>query len=318
MQLITKFNSEINVFLACIDNVHTKAAYEQNVIQFGQYVAKTWDVRSLNSITLEVFLEYRKHLVKSYSSSTVNAKLTAIKKFMSHLRVRGLIQNAEFALVKGVAVDTEHQTTPTHSGETMFNVFSILQTKTASEIQLYLTLFLGVNTGARREELVMIQLQDIVKEGENHYVFIRSGKGFKARNIAISASIFYRLQELIKQFSSLTKDLLPTDYILTGTSNRAKRGTPITTRAVNSRLDSITELTDIEELTPHSMRRTYANELDIQMEKAGHSLEVRNAVLKMRLGHAKFEVTEKYLTKDRQKRMLAGTTTELGVMEAVC
>lgn len=307
MQLTT-VTPEVRKYLRTIDNTNTRDAYKRNVDQFAEYLVETWDVRTLNTVKLEVFQAYKEWLLDHYSSATVNSKLASVKKFFDFLFERQVVNHCEHRLVKSISVDSNDQVTPCHSQEELAVIFSSISTQAASSTMESIIMLLMANTGLRREELVKLKHRNI--QGMPVLVQIKGAKGNKSRDIELSLDVSKKLNELLTTLSRQKGvEFNGNDYVVQSTSNRTKgkrQLKPVTLSAINVRLAKLGERAGIESLTPHSLRRTFAT----MLYHNGATIDDISIIL----GHKDTATTRKYLGKEIERFISSRNTLNVGVI----
>lgn len=135
---------------------------------------------------------------------------------------------------------------------------------------------LMVFAGLRVAEVCALDFGDVEISERKGLVYVRSGKGDKARKVPISS-----------EGRRLLAAWLEMRQVDGGALFVGDRGERMTTRAVQKRFQRIAEAAGIEGLTPHVLRHTCAK----RMVDAGRPLTEVKAIL----GHAKLDMTERYV-----------------------
>lgn len=170
--------------------VNTKKAYQRSITEFLDYMQT--GINALNTITLTDIIEYIENLKSRYSLSTVNVKLSGIKKLYSVISVITGIDNP-FEKLKAVNIKTnfsvkhksvrdkvisrtEAKQLLEHYSNTGKPVFSVI-----------VKMLFG--HGLRISELLSIKQKDIKKTGASYSIRI-IGKGSKERFITIDKELY--------------------------------------------------------------------------------------------------------------------------------
>jgi len=157
----------------------------------------------------------------------------------------------------------------------------------------YILFMLGITTGYRAGDLVGLKIRDVKEAIRNGYFLIFEGKKRNSKNIR-SKNRKPREAELLPKFSKILKEYIKdkNDYDLMFTSR--KGNSYISVQTVTNILKDAAAYFDLQDITAHSMRKTYAwkiyidNDCDIV------------TVMEL-LGHSSIEETKRYLGIDKEK-----------------
>ncbi|MFC9084592.1 tyrosine-type recombinase/integrase, partial [Streptomyces sp. NPDC057062] len=143
-------------------------------------------------------------------------------------------------------------------------------------------IFSMLHAGLRISEVTNLTIYDF----RNGYISVREGKGQAARDIPMNKTLLATLDEwLIERNKKNPK----TDYLLV-----SQKGGKLTVSGIYNLFEKIVEATKLNDLTPHTLRHTFAHDL---IEK-GHPITYVAALL----GHNDLDTTRIY-TSPRQQNL---------------
>lgn len=142
--------------------------------------------------------------------------------------------------------------------------------------------FSMLHAGLRISEVENLKIFDI----KNGYIQIRKGKGQAARDIPMNKTLSLALEEWLEQRNLKNPQ---NDYLLL-----SQKGGRLTTSGINKIIEKIREKTNLDDLTPHTLRHTFANDLLTN----GHPMPYVAALL----GHNDLDTTRVY-TSPRQQNL---------------
>ena len=133
-------------------------------------------------------------------------------------------------------------------------------------------------SGLRVSEVIQLKVSDILLDERKGSVVVREGKGTKRREIPLNI----RARKAILDYLRLRPEV-ENEYLFLGQQNEA-----IKSKTVQRAVSRFTEVIDIKNVTPHTLRHTFAKSLI----DSGVSLE-KVATL---LGHSNLNTTRIYTT----------------------
>jgi len=258
---------------------------------FEKHNAETFKIES---VTPSDVREYRQYLqeIQKRKANTVNRKLASLSSLMRwamHTKQiatdptenvksvqqlatapRWLDKNEQYALQRAIEKDLQ-------LAQLRYPRRYVTRRRDAS-----LILFL-LHTGLRLSEVVALELSDAQISDRKGSALVRHGKGNKERNVPLNAEARKALQEwlAVRPQSSNT-------FIWVAVESLADAG--ISGRAIQRVLQRYAQDAELQELTPHVLRHTFAKNLannHVGLEKI--------AAL---LGHASLNTTRIYVTPD--------------------
>ena len=244
---------------------NTIEAYRNDLLALDKFLKD--GSRRLNAETIKTFLHESKN-----SISTSDRQLSCFKTFFRYLIDDGLITNDPTA---GLHSRNKVMRLPKSlSHEQVTTLLSQVPRNNPSDVRNLLLLELLYGTGVRISEAIAIDLEDL--DLENKWIKVRYGKGAKQRLVPIGKELATTLDKyLIQARPELLKNKARQSALLV-----SRRGTRITRQAAWLIIKSIGQMANLPiELTPHSLRHTFATHLlaggaDIRVvqELLGHSV----------------------------------------------
>ncbi|MGA0883483.1 MAG: tyrosine recombinase [Candidatus Nanopelagicales bacterium] len=244
---------------------NTIEAYRNDLLALDKFLND--GSRSLNAESIKIFLHESKN-----SISTSDRQLSCFKTFFRYLIDDGLITNDPTA---GLHSRNKVMRLPKSlSHEQVTTLLSQVPRNNPSDVRNLLILELLYGTGVRISEAIAIDLEDL--DLENKWIKVKYGKGAKQRLVPIGKELAATLDKyLIQARPELLKNKARQSALLV-----SRRGTRITRQAAWLIIKSAGQMANLPiELTPHSLRHTFATHLlaggaDIRVvqELLGHSV----------------------------------------------
>ena len=276
-------------------SILTLRGYLSDVQQFARWFEKSNnETFNLPAITPTDIREYRQFLqdTEKRKASTVNRKLAALSSLM-----RWAIQSGQITTDPTQNIKLVHQSVAAPRWLDKHEQFA-LQRAIEKDLQLaqlryprrYVTrrrdasliLFL-LHTGLRLSEVVALELNDVQISERKGSVLVRRGKGNKERSVPLNSEARKAIQDwlAIRPQGSDT-------FVWIAVEASAEDG--ISGRTVQRILQRYAQDAELQELTPHILRHSFAKNLankNVGLEKI--------AAL---LGHASLNTTRIYVTPD--------------------
>jgi integrase len=238
-------------------------------------------------LTRALLLEYRTSL-EALSSSTINVRLSAIRKMVSEARKNGMLGSEEAENLTGVPNISQ-------KGERKGNWLTKEQTRellavpdrsTLKGKRDYVILAMLVGCALRRQELASLDLATI-QSREGRWVLVDLvGKGGRVRTIAIPFWVRTGVEAWLAA-AGIEKGRL-----LRAVSKSGKIKESMSDWSVWSVVQQCAEVIGIEDFGAHDLRRTCAK----LCRKSGGDLEQ----IKFLLGHSSIQTTERYLGSEQE------------------
>lgn len=265
--MITK---HLDIFLSHLSierglSKNTLEAYRNDLLALEKFLKD--EARSLNTESIKTFLHVSKN-----SISTSDRQLSCFKTFFRYLIDEGLLADDPTA---GLHSRNKVLRLPKSlSHEQVTALLSQVPRNNPSDVRNLLLLELLYGTGVRISEAIAIDLEDL--DLENKWIKVKYGKGAKQRLVPIGKELALALDKyLIQARPELLKNKARQTALLV-----SRRGMRITRQAAWLIVKSAGQMANLPmELTPHSLRHTFATHLlaggaDIRVvqELLGHSV----------------------------------------------
>lgn len=253
---------------------------------FAKFIAKHRAYVSIDEIVYGDFDEFIERLIaEDRAANTINKYLGVIKDFFQFLYDTNALKSRHFKQIQKTVVTEEN--TPCPRIDAVKMLLNSMSTNSLRDIQFFLTVFVMANTGVRREELVKMKYSDFVTANRKARLVV-IGKGKKRREIAISYSVYETVMLAKKYMKMIGKD---SEYVIVGTSNRSNANKPVRLASINERIETVSQEYNVEDLTPHGLRRHYASYLYAEKEMSIDGI-------KERMGHSSSIMTERYISSE--------------------
>lgn len=170
-------------------------------------------------------------------------------------------------------------------------VYDIQDYLKAKSYRNYILFILGISTGYRAGDLIKLKVRDVKLSLDTGYFTIMEGKKLNSKNVREKNRKPRKVvivKNLRKKLEDYIKDLNDYDYMFP-----SRKGGYIKVKRVSQILKEAALYFDIEKISAHSMRKTYAYRI---YENNGHDL----LAIKEMLGHSSIEETKVYLGLDRE------------------
>lgn len=249
--------------------------YYNDIKQYSDLM-DVYDVNSMSKQNIRSFLSMIKD--NGIAASSGNRKLAAIRSFCRFLCSEGYITTNPAADIQTAKLEKRLPVSMTK--EETFDVLSStsnVRDRTVMEI-LYAT-------GARVSELTIIKFKDIDFLSCRVKLF---GKGGKERIVPMTDSSIASINALIKERGGVDSN----DYVFPSPKNSMR---PISAKAIYDLVLKHTKFNNLEGITPHKFRHTFATHL-----YAG-DMDIRG--IQELLGHADISTTQIY-TKVLQENLV--------------
>lgn len=247
------------------------ATYRYYKLKFNQILnyLNSINIHHFSQINNEVLLNYISYLqTRNNKASTINKMVGAIKTVIKYLEELELINPINIRIKKIKETIPKIQTIDIDTLQKVLNELTMHHSK---QHQLIFQLFIG--TGIRRTELVYIKRKNI-DFGKNTIYLERTKTG---------PTRFIYFDNLIKELIIHEIKFKPTsEYLFVN-----HEGQQLSTSAIDSLFLRIKKELNIEVLSPHKLRHTYATMI---MQKEKDIEQVR-----LLLGHSTYDMTKRYL-----------------------
>jgi site-specific recombinase XerD len=244
---------------------NTQRNYIQYVVGFTRFLG-----RSPDTADAEDLRRYQLHLVdQGSSSSTLNAKLTALKFFFAVTLDRPEVMKR-----------TRHVYEPRRIPEVLSVQEVACLLESAGSLKYQAALGVSYGAGLRASEVVHLKVTDI--DSQRMLIRVERGKGQRDRNAMLSPTLLHILRAWWRDGRSRNK-MLPGGWLFPG-KNPVN---PLSTRQLNRAFHGACRAAGIDKrVTLHSLRHAFATHLLEQHE------DIR--VIQVLLGHQQLNHTATY------------------------
>jgi integrase len=238
-------------------------------------------------LTRELFHEYRASM-EALSPSTINVRLSAVRKLVSEARRNGIIGLEEADSLSGVPNIRQQGTRLGNwlTREQARELLAVPDRETLKGKRDYVIVSILVGCALRREELASLDVGTIQLR-ENRWVLADlEGKGRRVRTVAIPIWVKQGIDVWME--AAEIKD----GKLLRAVSKGGSVKTSMSGWAVWSVVEQAAKVIGIERFGAHDLRRTCAK----LCRKNGGGLEQ----IKFLLGHSSIQTTERYLGSEQE------------------
>lgn len=262
---------------------NTVRNYEIDLKQFLNYLEKNnIDKEELNSIDFRMIRSYLGGLYKRYKKTTISRKLSAIRSFFYYVERNGLNEGnpaAEISSPKQGNYIPEYLNV-----DDMFRLLEALEPKTPLEARNLAIIEMLYSCGIRVSELTGLNVPDI--DFKQNLVRV-IGKGNKERIVPVGKKALNAVKNYLDSTHELRKKKLNDGQSGEMPLFLNNKGVRLSSRSVSTIIKKyVTECGLVSEITPHSLRHTFATHL----LDGGADLR---SVQEM-LGHVSLSTTQKY------------------------
>ena len=266
--------------LDSVQSVHSQRNYAKALDDLFAFCAS-------RPLSRELLMEYKKTM-KALSPSTVNVRLSAVRKLVSEARKNGMIGAEEAANLTEVPNIPQEGTRLGNwlTREQAKELLAVPDRSTLKGKRDYMILAVLVGCALRREELAVLDV-DTIQLREGRWVLADlEGKGRRIRTVAIPV--------WVKQGINAWMSAAGVDdgRLLRAVSKGGKIKESMSGWAVWSVVEKCAKQIGIERFGAHDLRRTCAK----LCRKSGGDLEQ----IKFLLGHSSIQTTERYLGSEQE------------------
>ena len=223
-----------------------------------------------------LYLQGRKGLWGLASTHTVNNRVRALRAFFSWLHRQGYTEDNELSGVKPPKV--QEKVIVILSDKEIASIFAATNTGALNGARSTAIFSLMLDTGLRLSEVVTLKVRDV--HLEERYVKVL-GKGNKERIVAFGLACHRSLIEYAYRFREESEEVEMEQFFL------CLDGCPMTSDALRSLIERISQASGVPRLHPHLIRHTYATRF---LLNGGDVF-----LLKHNLGHTGLAMVERYV-----------------------
>lgn len=280
-----------NLIEGFLDYIRSRRGYSHNTVrnyeidlkQFINYLEENnIDTEDLGSIDFRMIRGYLGGLYKRYKKTTISRKLSAIRSFFYYIERNGLNEGnpaAEISSPKQGNYIPEYLNV-----DDMFRLLETLKPETPLEARNLAIIELLYSCGIRVSELTGLNVSNI---DFNEHLARVIGKGNKERIVPVGKKAL----NAVKNYLELTRDLRRKGSNTWESGEEPLflnfQGGRLSSRSVSTIIKKyVTECGLVSEITPHSLRHTFATHL---LDSGADLRSVQEM-----LGHVSLSTTQKY------------------------
>lgn len=254
---------------------NTISGYTSDINNFSKWFTETTgETFALTAITQLDIAEFKKYLnLRGFKPATVNRYLSSINNYLSWAEEKEIIS---YNPAKDIKKIEELRIAPkaliAREKAALARAFKEKENKRDTAV-----FALFIHAGLRVTELCSLMKRNVSTSERKGMVV--NGKGEKVRHIPLNSTARKMIKPWLEEHPG-------GDWLFPGGKNSCDTSKPIARRAVKDIISKYTYLARLEEVTPHTLRHTFAKDLI----DSGISLD-RVAYL---LGHSKLDTTAIY------------------------
>ncbi len=270
-------------------SMNTYDAYRLDLCEFDTFL-KTEHIENVLCVQRKHINQYIIYLKSgkqrnALQNSSVSRKLSTLRSFYKFLQQRyGLDQNPLLHIRSLKTSKKIPEFLFEHEVESLLDSF-VLDDDLQKRDQVMFELMYAC--GLRVSEVVALQCDQI--DYEQHFVFVKDGKGKKDRYVPFYPELAMRLQNYCKQVRQLLCLRQNHNHMFVN-----RLGEPIHARGIQYRLDQASKRANlVMKLHPHMLRHSFATHL------LDHGADLR--IVQELLGHASLSTTQIYTHVSQEK-----------------
>lgn len=289
------FSPIIQMVLDSVTSPQSKRAYSKALQDFLGWYSDTQPEGGLRKATVQ---QYRALLVDAgLSASTVNLRLTAIRKLATEAGDNGLLHHA---IAQGIArvPNVKHEGVRTGNWLTLQQAEKLLSLPDASTLRgkrdrALLSVLIGC--GLRREEASNLKLEHIQMRDARWVIVDLVGKGNRVRSVPMPSWCKAAIDEWVQASYygrvSQGKNAVAQFYfaVFRPVTKADKPGDEhhMSPQSIFMAVKRLAAEAGLGSISPHDLRRTFA--------KLAHKGRAQLEQIQLSLGHASIQTTERYL-----------------------
>ena len=249
-------------------------------------------------LTRALLMEYRASL-EALSASTINVRLSAIRKMVSEARLNGMVGIEEAATLFEIPNIRQKGTRLGNwlTREQARELLAVPDRSTVKGKRDFAILALLVGCALRRQELASLDVETIQLREGRWVLADLEGKGRRVRTVAVPIWVKHGIN------AWMTAGEVEDGRLLRSITKGGKIGKSLSDWAVWSVVEQSAKKIGIERFGAHDLRRTCAK----HCRKSGGDLEQ----IKFLLGHSSIQTTERYL--GSQQEIAVAVNDDIGL-----
>ena len=239
------------------------------------------------SVTRELLMEYRAS-IETLSASTINVRLSAIRKMVSEAWANGMLSAEDAANLTRIPNIRQRGTRLGNwlTREQAKELLAVPDRSTLKGKRDYVILALLVGCALRRQELASLAVETVQLREGRWVLADLEGKGRRIRTVAVPVWVKHGIN------AWMTAAGIEEGRLLRSIAKGGKVGKSLRDWAVWSVVEQSAKQIGIERFGAHDLRRTCAK----LCRKSGGDLEQ----IKFLLGHSSIQTTERYLGSEQE------------------
>jgi integrase/recombinase XerC len=257
---------------------NTVVAYENDIVQFLDYLASQYNTESINEVTHHMIRSWMVSMIQAgITPKSVNRKLSSLRKYLLFLKRGGVISvnPAQKIVAPKIGKRLPHVI---RKSEIDLLLDQYLPSGSFSEIRDRIIIILLYSTGMRRAELIELRDSDI--NFSNNSIIV-TGKGNKQRLIPLTDEVIEELKIYIENRNEYFESKKTNYLILTDKGNKL-----YPKFVYNVVVKNISMVSSSLKRSPHILRHSIATHL------SDENVEIN--ALKALLGHSSLSSTQIY------------------------
>ena len=249
----------ITAFLADLEaegvSPHTVRAYGADLRAWARWYDQTTGGQALTAADPRDIRDYQGYLVRQgLKPATINRRLNAMRRFYKWAVRKGLIDESPFEGLR-VGVKAQKQAAPKWLTEKEQRrlLRAVREYGKKDRVRDMAIIRLGLDAGLRLSEMAALTLDDIELNARSGWVQVRYGKGGKAREVPLSLDARKALAAWLE--ARERHPYADDPHLFLG-----QRG-PLSGPGIYRIVTKYGRLAGIEDLTPHTLRHTFAKNL---------------------------------------------------------
>lgn len=265
------------------------------------------DLFKPETVTQQGLQNYKKYLINQsnkkggkLSPKTVNKKMESLRTYFFYCKDQDIIPNNPMEQIKPIKIQKRFADPRWLNRNEKNNLFRVLNNEELirknswKHKRMVAIVYLMLHGGLRRSEVVQLEVSDL--DFKKKIISVREGKGGKSRIIPFMTK---ELNKALVEWLDV-RGKQSTTKLFTSIHTHIAQGektNEITISAINYLFIKLQKLTGIEDLTPHSLRHTFANDLISE----GHKITVIQSLL----GHEDVNSSMIYASASNQEQKTA-------------
>lgn len=257
---------------------NTRSSYKVGIAQMYAYAAG-------RPITLQLLQEWRLKMSETLSTATVNARITAVRKFIREAKRTGFIDTMEadeLLAIEGLPFRGSRMGNWL-TVDQLRRLLSVPSRKSLRGARNYCILAILSGCALRLHELARLDVELIQQRDGRWVIADLMGKGGRVRTVAVPVWVRQAIDGLLREARSVGTPIEEGRLI----RQLTLKPEGLSTHAIRDIVQKAAAKVGVKRLSPHDLRRTCAR----LCKEQGGDIEQIQAML----GHANINTTQRYL-----------------------